>query len=185
MGEGAMAAVLGLGLDDVVALAAEAAGDGVCQVANENDPMQNVISGSAEAVARAVDLAKEKGAKRALMLPVSAPFHSALMTPAAEEMAVALEAVDIQAPKVPVVANVRATAVSDPAVIRSLLVEQVAGRVRWSSSVAWMADQGVTRFWEVGAGKALSGMIRRIAKEAETRWAVGTAAGAAEAAAAL
>lgn len=183
VGEGAMAAVLGLGLEDVVALAAEAAGDGVCQVANENDPMQNVISGSAEAVARAVDLAKEKGAKRALMLPVSAPFHSALMTPAAEEMALALEAVDIQAPRVPVVANVRATAVSDPAEIRSLLVEQVAGRVRWSSSVAWMADQGVTRFWEVGAGKALTGMIRRIAKEAETR-AVGTAAGVAEAAAA-
>ena len=169
VGEGAMAAILGLDLAAVDALAAEAAGDGVCQVANENDPMQNVISGSADAVERAVDLAKAKGAKRALMLPVSAPFHSALMTPAADEMAVALEGVTITAPRVPVVANVRAEAVSDPEEIRRLLVQQVAGRVRWSTSVAWMADNGVTEFWEVGAGKALSGMIRRIAKDAGTR----------------
>lgn len=182
VGEGAMAAVLGLDLEAVVAVAEQAAENDICQVANENDPMQNVISGSAKAVERAVVLAKEAGAKRALMLPVSAPFHCALMTPAAEEMAQALEAVDIQTPKVPVVANVRANAVSDPAVIRSLLVEQVAGRVRWSSSVAWMAEQGVIAFWEVGAGKALSGMIRRIAKDAELRQ-VGTAAGVAEAAA--
>lgn len=184
VGEGAMAAVLGLGVEAVEALAAEAAGDGVCQLANENDPMQNVISGSAEAVARAVDLAKEKGAKRALMLPVSAPFHSALMGPAAEEMAEALALVEIAAPKVPVVANVRAAAVSDPDEIRSLLVEQVAGRVRWASSVAWMADQGVDAFWEVGAGKALTGMIRRIAKEAETRQ-VGAPAGVTDAVASL
>ncbi|MCV6592726.1 MAG: ACP S-malonyltransferase [Silicimonas sp.] len=184
VGEGAMAAVLGLGVEAVEALAAEAAGDGVCQLANENDPMQNVISGSAEAVARAVDLAKEKGAKRALMLPVSAPFHSALMGPAAEEMAEALASVEIAAPKVPVVANVRAEAVSDPDEIRALLVEQVAGRVRWASSVAWMADQGVDAFWEVGAGKALTGMIRRIAKEAETRQ-VGAPAGVTDAVASL
>jgi [acyl-carrier-protein] S-malonyltransferase len=180
VGEGAMAAILGLGVDAVDALAKDAAGDGVCQVANENDPMQTVISGSAEAVGRAVDMAKEAGAKRALLLPVSAPFHCALMEPAAVEMAEALKAVDIQAPRVPVVANVKATGVSDPDEIRALLVEQVSGRVRWSSSVAWMADQGVDRFWEVGAGKALSGMIRRIAKEAEMRQ-VGSANGVAEA----
>ena len=180
VGEGAMAAILGLGVEAVDALAKDAAGDGVCQVANENDPMQTVISGSAEAVGRAVDIAKEAGAKRALLLPVSAPFHCALMEPAAVEMAEALKAVDIQAPRVPVVANVKATGVSDPDEIRALLVEQVSGRVRWSSSVAWMADQGVDRFWEVGAGKALSGMIRRIAKEAEMRQ-VGSANGVAEA----
>jgi [acyl-carrier-protein] S-malonyltransferase len=180
VGEGAMAAILGLGVEAVDALAKDAAGDGVCQVANENDPMQTVISGSAEAVGRAVDMAKEAGAKRALLLPVSAPFHCALMEPAAVEMAEALKAVDIQAPRVPVVANVKATGVSDPDEIRALLVEQVSGRVRWSSSVAWMADQGVDRFWEVGAGKALSGMIRRIAKEAEMRQ-VGSANGVAEA----
>jgi [acyl-carrier-protein] S-malonyltransferase len=180
VGKGAMAAILGLGVEAVDALAKDAAGDGVCQVANENDPMQTVISGSAEAVGRAVDMAKEAGAKRALLLPVSAPFHCALMEPAAVEMAEALKAVDIQAPRVPVVANVKATGVSDPDEIRALLVEQVSGRVRWSSSVAWMADQGVDRFWEVGAGKALSGMIRRIAKEAEMRQ-VGSANGVAEA----
>lgn len=184
VGEGAMAAVLGLDVEAVVKLASEAAGDAVCQVANENDPMQTVISGSAEAVARAVDMAKQAGAKRALLLPVSAPFHCALMEPAAFEMAEALKVVDIQAPRVPVVANVRATAVSEPDDIRTLLVEQVSGRVRWSSSVAWMAEQGVHRFWEVGAGKALSGMIRRIAKEAEMRQ-VGSAGGVAEAVASL
>ncbi|NNE86655.1 MAG: ACP S-malonyltransferase [Silicimonas sp.] len=182
VGEGAMAAILGLGVDDVDAVAQEAAGDDVCQVANENDPMQTVISGSKAAVERAVDLAKEKGAKRALLLPVSAPFHCALMTPAAEVMQSALADVDIQPPSVPVVSNVAATGVSDPAEIRSLLVKQVSGRVRWSTSVAWMAENGVTAFWELGAGKALSGMIRRIAKDAETR-AVGDAQQVAEAAA--
>ncbi|MEP5759234.1 MAG: ACP S-malonyltransferase, partial [Litoreibacter sp.] len=174
VGEGAMAAILGLGVSDVEALAAEAAGDDVCQVANENDPMQTVISGSKAAVERAVDMAKEKGAKRALLLPVSAPFHCALMEPAAEAMRAALDDVSINAPSVPVVANVAAEAVSDPDMIRDLLIKQVSGRVRWSTSVAWMADNGVNAFWELGAGKALSGMIRRIAKEAETR-AVGTA----------
>jgi [acyl-carrier-protein] S-malonyltransferase len=133
-------------------------------------------------VERAVVLAKEKGAKRALLLPVSAPFHCALMEPAAEAMAQALADVDIQVPSVPVVANVAAEAVSDPDVIRDLLIKQVSGRVRWSTSVAWMADNGVDAFWELGAGKALTGMIRRIANEAETR-AVGTADQVAEAAA--
>lgn len=182
VGEGAMAAILGLSVDDVDAIAQAAAGDDVCQIANENDPMQTVISGSKAAVERAVVLAKEKGAKRALLLPVSAPFHCALMMPAAEVMQSALADVDIQKPSVPVVSNVAAEGVTDPAEIRSLLVKQVSGRVRWSTSVAWMDDQGVDAFWELGAGKALSGMIRRIAKDAETR-AVGTAVQVAEAAA--
>ena len=120
-----------------------------------------------------MDLAKEKGAKRAVLLPVSAPFHCALMQPAADVMAAALADASISAPSVPVVANVRAEAVSDPDTIRSLLIEQVTGSVRWRESVTWMAGQGVTEFWELGAGKALSGMIRRIAREATTR-AIGT-----------
>lgn len=169
VGVGAMAAILGLDFDAASDVAERAAGDQVCQVANENDPAQNVVSGDKEAIERAVVLAKEAGAKRALMLPVSAPFHCALMEPAAVEMATALETVDLNVPKVPLVANVVAEAVSDPAVIKSLLVDQVTGRVRWKSSVEWMAAQGVTEFWEIGAGKALSGMIRRIAKESATR----------------
>lgn len=169
VGVGAMAAILGLDFDAASDVAKRAAGDQVCQVANENDPAQNVVSGDKEAIERAVVLAKEAGAKRALMLPVSAPFHCALMEPAAVEMATALETVDLNVPKVPLVANVVAEAVSDPAVIKSLLVDQVTGRVRWKSSVEWMAAQGVTEFWEIGAGKALSGMIRRIAKESATR----------------
>ena len=182
VGEGAMAAILGLGVADVEAVAQEAAQGDVCEVANENDPMQTVISGSKAAVERAVILAKDKGAKRALLLPVSAPFHCAMMAPAADVMKQALAEVNIHAPNVPVVANVAAEAVSGPDMIRDLLVKQVSGRVRWSSSVAWMADNGVDAFWELGAGKALSGMIRRIAKEAETR-AVGTADQVGEAAA--
>lgn len=182
VGEGAMAAVLGLDIEAVEKVAEAASEAGVCQVANENDPAQTVVSGAKAAVERAVDLAKEAGAKRAILLPVSAPFHSALMQPAAEAMDAALAEVAIAAPAVPLVANVSAEAVSDPDTIRRLLVEQVAGRVRWRSSVAWMAEQGVTAFWELGAGKALSGMIRRIAKEAETR-AIGAAADVSEAAA--
>ena len=173
VGEGAMAALLGLDLAAATAVAEEAAAGEVCQAANDNDPAQVVISGHRVAVERAVAIAKERGAKRALMLPVSAPFHCALMQPAAEAMQAALAEVEIAAPRVPLVANVRAEAVSDPATIRALLVAQVTGAVRWRESVAWMAGQGVTAFWEVGAGKALSGMIRRIAKEAETR-AIGT-----------
>jgi len=164
-----MAAILGLAADEVTKLAEEAAGDEVCQLANENDPTQNVISGSAAAVARAIDLAKAAGAKRALPLPVSAPFHCALMQPAADEMAKALAGVTLNAPTVPLVANVLAHSVDTAAPIADLLVQQVTGRVRWRSSIEWMVAQGVTEFWEIGAGKALSGMIRRIHKPAVLR----------------
>lgn len=169
VGEGAMAALLGLDLLTVQAIAQDASETGVCQAANDNDPAQVVISGTKAAVERAVELAKEKGARRALLLPVSAPFHCALMQPAADVMAEALAGTQIKTPVVPLVANVRAEPVSDPDTIRALLVEQVTGSVRWRESVIWMADHGVTSFWELGAGKALSGMIRRIEKEAETR----------------
>jgi [acyl-carrier-protein] S-malonyltransferase len=173
VGVGAMAALLGMDYAAADAVAKEAAEGDVCQAANDNDPGQVVISGHKAAVERAVEIAKAKGAKRAILLPVSAPFHCVLMQPAAEAMAAALAGVTIKAPVVPLVANVRAAAVSDPEEIRALLVAQVTGSVRWRESVAWMAAQGVTEFWEVGAGKALSGMIRRIAPEAATR-AVGT-----------
>lgn len=169
VGVGAMAAVLGLDADAADKVAAEAAQGDVCQVANENDPTQNVISGSKAAVERACDLAKAVGAKRAILLPVSAPFHCALMQPAADVMAQALGAVTMNAPAVPLIANVRAEPVSEPGRIKDLLVEQVTGRVRWRSSVAWMSANGVTEIWEVGAGKALSAMIRRIDKEIATR----------------
>ncbi|NBZ86046.1 ACP S-malonyltransferase [Stagnihabitans tardus] len=170
---GAMAALLGLDFAQASEVASEAAQGEVCQAANDNDPAQVVVSGHKAAVERALEIAKAKGAKRAILLPVSAPFHCALMQPAADVMAGALAEVAFAAPKVPVVANVRAEAVSDPAVLKALLVEQVTGSVRWRESVQWMAAAGVTEFWEVGAGKALSGMIKRIAKEAATR-AVGT-----------
>ena len=173
VGEGAMAAVLGLDAETADKVAQAAAEGDVCQLANENDPTQNVLSGSKAAIDRAVVLAKEAGAKRALPLPVSAPFHCALMQPAADEMARALGDVEMKDPSVPLVANVLAESVTDAGRIRDLLVEQVTGRVRWRSSVEWMAAQGVTEFWEIGAGKALSGMIRRIAKESTSR-AVGT-----------
>jgi [acyl-carrier-protein] S-malonyltransferase len=173
VGVGAMAALLGLDFAAAAEVAAEAAQGEVCQAANDNDPAQVVVSGHKAAVERALDIAKAKGAKRAILLPVSAPFHCALMQPAAEAMAEALAGVAIAAPKVPVVANVRAEAVSDPELIRALLVEQVTGSVRWRESVIWMAAAGVTEFWEIGAGKALSGMVKRIAKEASTR-AIGT-----------
>jgi [acyl-carrier-protein] S-malonyltransferase len=169
VGVGAMAALLGLELAAAEAVAAEAAQGEVCAAANDNDPAQVVVSGHRGAVERAVGIAKARGAKRALMLPVSAPFHCALMQPAADAMAEALAGVAISAPAVPLVANVKAEAVRDPDEIRRLLVAQVTGRVRWRESVAWMAGQGVTEFVEVGAGKALSGMVRRIAKEAATR----------------
>ncbi|UWR06028.1 ACP S-malonyltransferase [Ruegeria sp. B32] len=162
VGEGAMAAILGLDLDAVRAVAEEAAQGEVCQAANDNDPTQVVVSGAKAAVERAAEIAKEKGAKRAVMLPVSAPFHCALMQPAADVMAEALAGVEIKAPAVPLVANVRAEAVTDPDLIRQLLVEQVTGSVRWRESVQYMVAQGVTEAWEIGAGKALSGMIRKI-----------------------
>jgi [acyl-carrier-protein] S-malonyltransferase len=184
VGEGAMAALLGLDFDAATQVAKDAAQGEVCTAANDNDPGQVVISGAKAAVERAVPLAKEAGAKRAVMLPVSAPFHCALMEPAAARMAEALAQVDIERPKVPLVANVLAHDVSDPATIRSLLVEQVTHSVRWRESVAWMAAQGVTETWEIGAGKALSGMVRRIDRSLAVR-SLGTpedvAAAAAEA----
>ncbi|AXI48913.1 [acyl-carrier-protein] S-malonyltransferase [Sulfitobacter sp. SK012] len=169
VGEGAMAALLGLSFEQAEKVAQDAAQGEVCELANENDPAQNVVSGHKAAVERAVVLAKEAGAKRALLLPVSAPFHCALMAPAATEMARALGEVEFNDPAVPLVANVLATGVSDSVQIRGLLVDQVTGQVRWRTSVEWMVSQGVTEFWEIGAGKALSGMIRRIHKEATLR----------------
>ena len=169
VGEGAMAAILGLDYATVTAVAEEAGQGDVCAAANDNDPAQVVVSGAKAAVERAVDIAKGKGAKRAVLLPVSAPFHCALMQPAADVMAEALAAVEIVAPKVPVVANVRAEAVSDPDEIRKLLVEQVTSSVRWRESVAWMAGQGVSEIWEIGAGKALVGMVRRIDRSVAIR----------------
>lgn len=173
VGVGAMATLLGLDFETATAVAKEAAQGEVCQAANDNDPGQVVVSGHKDAVNRAIELAKEKGAKRAVLLPVSAPFHCALMEPAAKAMAVALEEVDFARPAVPVVANVLAEAISDPATLRSLLVQQVTGSVRWRESVEWMAGRGVTEIWEIGAGKALSGMIRRIDRSIACK-AVGT-----------
>jgi [acyl-carrier-protein] S-malonyltransferase len=173
VGVGAMAALLGLDFAAATEVALEAAQGEVCQAANDNDPLQVVVSGHRGAVERALEIARAKGAKRALLLPVSAPFHCALMQPAAAVMAEALAAVTIRAPSVPVVVNVRAEAVTEPDKIKALLVAQVTGSVRWRESVMWMEGAGVTEFWEIGAGKALSGMIKRIAKDAATR-TVGT-----------
>ena len=174
VGVGAMAALLGLNFEQATEVAAEAAQGEVCQAANDNDPAQVVVSGHKAAVERAVEIAKAKGAKRALLLPVSAPFHCALMQPAAAVMAEALAAVTVSAPRVPVVVNVRAEAVTEPDRIRALLVAQVTGSVRWRESVQWMAGAGVTEFWEIGAGKALSGMIKRIVGGDVILRAVGT-----------
>ena len=173
VGVGAMAALLGLDFATAVEVAHEAAQGQVCQAANDNDPGQVVVSGHREAVERALEIAKARGAKRAILLPVSAPFHCALMQPAAAVMAEALAGVAIERPVVPLVANVRAEAVSNPALIRDLLVEQITGSVRWRESVLWMAGAGVSEIWEIGAGKALSGMVRRIVKDVATR-AVGS-----------
>ena len=173
VGVGAMAALLGLDFATAVEVAAEAAQGEVCQAANDNDPGQVVVSGHKAAVERACEIASARGAKRALLLPVSAPFHCVLMQPAAAVMAEALAGVVISAPSVPVVVNVRAEAVSEPDRIRALLIAQVTGSVRWRESVLWMEGAGVTEFWEIGAGKALSGMIKRTAAAAVVR-AVGT-----------
>ena len=168
VGVGAMAALLGLDFDAVAEIAAEAASndsgsDGeICAAANDNANGQVVISGHAAAVARACDLAKERGAKRAMELPVSAPFHCALMQPAADEMQAALAETEISTPTVPVIANVTAAAVSDADTIRGLLVQQVTGSVRWRESMIWAADNGVTELIELGAGKVLTGMAKRI-----------------------
>jgi [acyl-carrier-protein] S-malonyltransferase len=160
-GVGAMAALLGLGYEAVVEIAAEAAQDQICAAANDNGAGQVVVSGHVEAVARAMALAKTKGARHSVLLPVSAPFHCPLMAPAAEAMAEALAATTIQAPFVPLIANVTAAPVTDPDTIRRLLVEQVTGTVRWRESVLAMAELGVTGFVELG-GKVLAPMIRRI-----------------------
>lgn len=165
VGVGAMAAVLGVDLD-VVREVAEAAAEGqVCDVANDNANGQVVVSGNKEAVERAVELAKDKGGRRSILLPVSAPFHCALMQPAADVMAEALEKTEIGVPRVPLVANVTASATSAPDTIRDLLVKQVTAMVRWRESVLYMKDQGVDTLVELGAGKVLTGMVRRIDKE--------------------
>jgi [acyl-carrier-protein] S-malonyltransferase len=168
VGEGAMAAVLGLDFAEVSAIALEAASalyltGAICEAANDNGGGQVVISGTTAAVERAMSLAKLKGAKRALLLPVSAPFHCTLMQPAAEAMAEALRQTSLQAPRPPLVANFGAGPLSEPAAIRQSLVAQITGTVRWRESVAYMADHGVTRFVEIGAGKVLAGLVKRIA----------------------
>lgn len=166
VGEGAMAAILGLSLEEAKEVAEQAAQGAVCDVANDNAPGQVVVSGSAAAVERAIELAKAKGAKRALLLPVSAPFHCSLMSPAAEKMEEALSMVTMNAPIVPVVSNVLASPISDPAEIRRRLVEQVTGVVRWTESVTWLTnDGGITELIELGAGKVLTGLTKRINRE--------------------
>ncbi|WP_240233080.1 ACP S-malonyltransferase [Devosia lacusdianchii] len=163
VGHGAMAALLGLDLATAAEVAAEAAQGDVCDVANDNAPGQVVISGATAAVERAVEIAKTKGAKRALLLPVSAPFHCSLMQPAADAMAAALGEVAMRAPVVPLVANVLAAPISDPAEIRQRLVEQVTGVVRWTESVTWLTGAGgVTNLVELGTGKVLTGLAKRI-----------------------
>ncbi len=173
VGTGAMAALIGMELEAAEAVAAEAAEGEVCAAANDNGGGQVVISGAKAAVERAIEIAKGKGAKRAILLPVSAPFHCALMAPAAKVMEEALASVAMQAPTVPVIANVVAGPISDPAEIRRRLVEQVTGMVRWRESMQWLGGAGVNVFIEVGAGKVLSGLVRRIVDGAETL-AVGT-----------
>ena len=166
VGQGAMAAILGLDLPTVERAAADASDGEVCAVANDNAPGQVVISGHLAAVTRAIELCKAAGAKRALPLPVSAPFHCALMRPAADAMAEALDRVAMQAPAVPLVANVTARPITDPAEIRRHLVEQVTGMVRWTESVHWLTTEGgVTQLLELGTGKVLSGLAKRIAPE--------------------
>ncbi len=166
-GEGAMAAVLGLEYAQVQEVVKEAGAVGVCAIANDNSPGQIVISGTAAAVNKACEIAKEKGAKRAILLSVSAPFHSPLMLPAASVMEKALAETSMNVPTLPIVANVTASAVHDPVQIRKLLVEQVTGQVRWRESVEYLAAQGVTSVLEIGVGKVLTGLTKRIVKELE------------------
>jgi [acyl-carrier-protein] S-malonyltransferase len=166
VGVGAMAALLGLDFDAAIAVANEAAQAQVCQAANDNGGGQVVVSGDKAAVERALEIAKTRGAKRAMLLPVSAPFHCRLMQPAADVMANALSDVTIRQPVSPLVANVVAAPISNPDEIRRRLIEQVTGTVRWRESVAYMAGHGVTRFFEIGSGKVLSGLVKRIAEGA-------------------
>ena len=167
VGEGAMAAVLGLEVDAVTAIAAEASSAGVCAVANDNSPGQVVVSGAVAAVERAAELAKEQGAKRAMMLPVSAPFHCPMMQPAAERMAAALETTTLATPSVPVITNVTAAPESVPETLRANLVDQVTGTVRWRESMAGLQGHNVGTVVELGTGKVLSGLVRRIDRELE------------------
>jgi [acyl-carrier-protein] S-malonyltransferase len=173
VGQGAMAALLGLEYDAALEVARAAAQGEVCDAANDNGGAQVVVSGHKAAVERAVAIAQEKGAKRAVMLAVSAPFHCALMQPAADAMREALAGVTVNAPAVPVVANVEAAPITDPAAIKDALVRQVTGTVRWRECVAYMAAQGVESFYEVGSGKVLTGLVKRIAAGA-TSSAIGT-----------
>jgi [acyl-carrier-protein] S-malonyltransferase len=166
-GAGAMAALLGLDLAEAAAVAAEACEGQVCQAANDNGAGQVVVSGDRAAVERAVELAKRRGARRAIMLPVSAPFHCALMQPAADVMAEALAGVSIKAPVVPLMANVSATPISDPREIVGALIAQVTGTVRWRESINAMRRAGVDAFYEIGAGKVLTGLLKRIADDAQ------------------
>jgi [acyl-carrier-protein] S-malonyltransferase len=166
VGAGAMAALIGVELDDARAIAAAAAAGEECAAANDNGGGQVVLSGHKSAVERAVDVAKSRGVRRAMVLPVSAPFHCALMQPAADVMAEALSKVSVKAPQVPVVANALAQAIADPAAIVDALVRQVTGTVRWRESVLFMAAAGVTSFYEIGSGKVLAGLIKRIAETA-------------------
>lgn len=167
VGQGAMAALLGLDFNAAAEVASDAAQGEVCQAANDNAPGQVVVSGHVAAVERAVEIAKARGARRAVLLPVSAPFHCSLMGPAAEAMAEALAEADIKAPVVPLVANVLAAPITDPAEVRERLIEQVTGTVRWRESITWLAENGVDTFVEVGTGKVLTGMVKRITKEAK------------------
>jgi len=167
VGAGAMAALVGVEFAATEAIAAEAASAGVCTAANDNGGGQVVLSGDKAAVERAVDIAKARGVRRAMMLPVSAPFHCSLMQPAADAMAQALAQISVKPPCVPLVANVLARPISDPADIVRSLVQQVTGTVRWRESVLYMAQHGATRFYEVGAGRVLSGLIKRIVETAE------------------
>ncbi len=173
IGVGAMAAILGMELDAVVSVTERAAQGEVCVAANDNDPGQVVVSGAKAAVERAIEIARECGARRTVMLPVSAPFHCKLMEPAAARMAEELSSVEIKQPEVGFVANVLANEVSDPSTIRTLLVEQITHPVRWRESMQLMIGQGVSESWEIGAGKALSGMVRRIDRSMRVR-GVGT-----------
>lgn len=166
VGQGAMAALLGLDFETAKDVASEAAQGEVCQAANDNAPGQVVVSGHLAAVERAVEIAKARGARRALLLTVSAPFHCALMAPAADAMADALANADVRAPIVPLVANVLADVITDPNDIRQRLVEQVTGTVRWRESMTWLSNAGVDCFVEIGTGKVLTGMVKRIAREA-------------------
>lgn len=162
VGQGAMTALLGVGIDAARKVAEAAAQGEVCQVANDNEPTQVVLSGQKSAIDRVVAVGKEFGVRRAVPLPVSAPFHCALMQPAADAMAKALAAVEVKAPVVPVVANVLAQPISDPAEIKKRLVEQVTGTVRWRECVSYMTANGITHFYEIGSGKVLAGLAKRI-----------------------